>query len=558
MHRVRGRAQTELGKSFINPLRASFRSSRSSPNTVFSSNSPTTTNTTPSNANHAPTHGADTVIDLDSTDTAGDAARRSQDIGGSKTKTHQPPVEHSILGQMKIALFNSYLNILLVLVPVGIALHFTSVSPTIIFVVNFIAIIPLAGLLCFATEELAGRTGEVFGGLLNATFGNAVELIVAVIALAKREVIVVQTSMVGSILSNLLLVLGCSFLLGGFNRYEQYFNTTVAQSASSLLALAVAALIIPTAFHMTATSAAPNVVNSGIVNLSHATAVILLLVYASYLLFQLKTHALLFQMPSQKVPKRHEIHSVEQLTNLIPSSVASANPNVRAGPARDAPEAAEKEQPDNGVVTREGEANDNADDDDEEDAPQLTVAGSVILLTVVTVAVAFCAEFLVDAIDEVCTSTGISRYFVGLILLPIVGNVRIRYHPSYSAHPRPLETNLGFFVQAAEHVTSITVAIKDKMDLAIGVAIGSSLQVALLIIPLIVILGWIMGIEEMTLFFDGFQVIILLVSVLLVNYLIQDGKSNFLEGNLLISMYLIIAVSAWYFPDTQGAAEAGK
>lgn len=173
----------------------------------------------------------------------------------------------TFVGQLRATLLNSWINILLVAVPVGIALNFVNVNPVVIFVVNFIAIIPLAGMLSYATEEIALRTGETIGGLLNASFGsvlkflfvwiviltglhsNAVELIVSIIALVKKEVLIVQTSLVGSILSNLLLVMGMCFFFGGLNRMEQFFNVTVAQTASSLLALAVGSLIIPTAFH---------------------------------------------------------------------------------------------------------------------------------------------------------------------------------------------------------------------------------------------------------------------------------------------------------------------
>ncbi|KAJ3019460.1 hypothetical protein HKX48_002048 [Thoreauomyces humboldtii] len=442
----------------------------------------------------------------------GDAGEGS--VGG-KSSQHQ--LDPSLWGQLRAAVFSSYVNILLVFVPIGIALHFTSVSPTVVFVANFIAIIPLAGSLSYATEEIAMRTGETIGGLLNASFGNAVELIVAIIALTKNEVIIVQTSLVGSILSNLLLVLGMSFVGGGLNRYEQYFNTTVAQTASSLLALALAALVIPTAFATFAASTEATVANptasinspaitttaklDDIVKISRATALIMLAVYGTYLLFQLKTHAHLFNEPSKKVPTRKEIHAMSAAEGGEEGGDADRNPSYAA-------------------ATSEKVA---GNEDGDEPQPELTLTSAILLLLASTVCVAFCAEFLVSAIDAVTTSSGISKYFVGLILLPIVGN-------------------------AAEHVTSVTVACKDKMDLAIGVAIGSSLQVALLIIPLSVVLAWIMGKDEMSLEFDGFQVIILVLAIWLVNYLIQDGKSNFLEGNLLLALYIIIAVAAWFFP----------
>jgi Ca2+:H+ antiporter len=166
---------------------------------------------------------------------------------------------------------------------------------------------------------------------------------------------------------------------------------------------------------------------------------------------------------------------------------------------------------------------DGYDDDKPEvpETPQLSITIAIVTLLISTVLVALNAEYLVDSINSItCGSTGISKNFVGLILLPIVGN-------------------------AAEHATAVTVAVKDKMDLAIGVAVGSSMQIALLVLPFSVVLGWIMG-KDMTLDFDGFQIAVLFVAVLLVNYLIQDGKSHWLEGVLLMTLYIIIAVAAWY------------
>ena len=163
-------------------------------------------------------------------------------------------------------------------------------------------------------------------------------------------------------------------------------------------------------------------------------------------------------------------------------------------------------------------------DDDEPEEPQLSVLVAILTLAASTVLVALNAEFLVDSINDVTCGGGISKNFVGLILRPIVGN-------------------------AAEHATAVTVAIKDKMDLAIGVAVGSSMQIALLVLPLVVVLGWIIGKDDMTLFFDGFQIAVLFVSVLLVNYLIQDGKSNYLEGCMCLGTYIIIAIAFYVYPE---------
>ncbi|RMD41326.1 hypothetical protein DV735_g3795, partial [Chaetothyriales sp. CBS 134920] len=417
----------------------------------------------------------------------------------------KPAHKFTVGNQIRNTLFSSWVNVLLVMSPVGIALHYAHVNSVAVFVVNFIAIIPLAGMLSFATEEIALRTGEVMGGLLNASFGNAVELIVSIIALVQDQTLIVQTSLIGSILSNLLLVMGMSFFFGGINRVEQNFNMTVAQTAASLLFLAVSSLIIPTAFDEFANigteaqnaSLDPSNPKPHVADLSRATSILLLIVYACYLFFQLKSHSRMFSEPSKKTAKRD-----------VKGKLLAALPERFQG--RSSP-----------AVKADDDDDDEADDEAEE--PSLSVWVAVITLAASTALVALNAEFLVDAINDVTCGGGISKNFVGLILLPIVGN-------------------------AAEHATAVTVAVKDKMDLAIGVAVGSSMQIALLVLPFIVVLGWIIGKDDMTLFFDGFQITVVFVAVLLVNYLIQDGKSHWLEGVLLLTLYIIIAVAAWYYP----------
>jgi len=279
----------------------------------------------------------------------------------------------------------------------------------------------------------------------------------------------VQSSMLGSILSNILLVLGCCFLAGGIHNtrtgtargIEQDFNSTVASTMSSLMAVASASLIIPATLYA-ALSDSKEDSESNILILSHGTAIILLILYVLYLVFQLRTHANLF----------------------------------------DAEQAAE---------------------DEDTDEPQMGPWAAGFVLVVVTIAVAICAEYLVDSIDSLVESAHISKTFIGLILLPIVGN-------------------------AAEHVTAVVVALKDKMDLAMGVAIGSSMQIALLVTPFLVILGWIID-KPMTLHFETFETVVFFLSVLVVTYVIQDGKSNYLEGAMLLGLYFIIALAFLVYPD---------
>ena len=358
----------------------------------------------------------------------------------------------------------------------GIALHFTSVNPIVVFVINFIAIIPLAAMLSYCTEEIALYAGETIGGLLNATFGyvflstsltfadicsNAVELIVSVIALLQDQILVVQTSLIGSMLSNLLLVMGMCFFFGGLNRVDQKFNVVVAQTAASLLALSIGALIIPTAFEQqTTTSTSTNaaagssdgsslsVRTSNLAPLSRGTAIILLVVYACYLYFQLKTHIDMYNTPSEKTEKRptgkKDKGEAKRGIANIGGAFAASTQGEQVAP--------------------------RTDEDDEAETPHLSLTTALTTLAVSTVLIGVCAEFMVDGIDPVAKH--ISKTFIGLILVPIVGN-------------------------AAEHATAVTVAVKDKMDLAIGVAVGSSMQVALLVLPLIVVLGWITGHDDM-------------------------------------------------------------
>ena len=328
---------------------------------------------------------------------------------------------------------------------------------------------------------------------------NAVELIVSIIALLQGQNLIVQTSLIGSMLSNLLLVMGMCFFFGGFNRVEQAFNMTVAQTASSLLFLAVSSLILPTAFHSFSGAG-----ETGIRQISHATAILLLFVYACYIFFQLKTHADMYNAKSEKNKKKDMGKHAKKFKNKL-----RRNSKVPAG----------RKSPDPSDLGEEK----GGEEDKEE--PQLSVPVAIFTLAASTALVALNAEYLVDSINAItCTGNGISKNFVGLILLPIVGN-------------------------AAEHATAVTVAVKDKMDLAIGVAVGSSMQIALLVLPFTVVLGWIIdndNTSKLTLVFDGFQITVLFVAVLLVNYLIQDGKSHWLEGVLLQVLYLIIAVAAWY------------
>lgn len=386
---------------------------------------------------------------------------------------HQPNIFQRILTTAWLVLTSNYANVLLVAVPVGIVLGALDMDPIAVFVVNFLAIVPLAALLSFATEELSAKMGQTIGGLMNATFGNAVELIVSIIALREGQIRIVQSSMLGSILSNILLVLGCCFISSGLRRPESVFNTTVASTMSSLMAVASASLIIPaTLYASIANSGHPGDSEQKTLLLSRGTAIIILLLYCLYLFFQLRTHAYLFDAENQE------------------------------------PEEAIAEEDDEEQGLKEGDI--------------LAPIPAMITLVLVTVLVALCAEYLVDSIDAIVQRAHISKTFIGLILLPIVGN-------------------------AAEHVTAVVVSWKGKMDLALGVAIGSSMQIALFVTPFLVILGWAMD-QPMTLQFKGFETVVFFLSVLVVNYLIQDGRSNYLEGAMCIGLYVSLPTTSPIIP----------
>lgn len=382
---------------------------------------------------------------------------------------------------------NSPANWLLVFVPLGMAAEWGGWGSLPVFLLNFLAIVPLAKLLGDATEQVSLPLGPALGGLLNATFGNAVELIVGVVALLQGQLRIVQMSLVGSILSNLLLVLGLSFFVGGLYQSENSFAQTAAQASGSIMTLGCFTMVLPAAYWRSVKSGGqddgalggllstfsqsrpivekpPNEgfdALGGILFISRGTAIILLLIYVGYLVFQLRTHAFLY------------------------------------GATEETPE-------------------------EEEEQLEMSPFASILALLLVTVVTSFNADYLVGAIDDVANMYGISKVFIATILLPIVGN-------------------------AAEHVTSVWMAAKDKMEIALGVSVGSSVQICLGLVPVLVLVGWMVG-QPLTLYFHDFETINLVVSVLLVNSLIQDGKSNYLEGALLVALYLVVALSFWVQP----------
>ncbi|WP_088891736.1 calcium/proton exchanger [Leptolyngbya ohadii] len=359
---------------------------------------------------------------------------------------------------------NLIFTVLLVFVPISVIADVLHWGSLVVFVTACLAILPLAAWMGTATEEIAIVTGPSIGGLLNATFGNATELIIALVALRGGVVNVVKASLTGSIIGNLLLVMGFSMLLGGLRHKEQSFEPTVARINVSTMNLAVVAMLLPTAVDYTS----PGISEPTIQKLSLVVAIVLIAVYLLTLLFSMKTHSYLYDVG-----------------------------------------VAEEEE---GGFTEEGKK------------PNLVLWVGVLL--VVTLLVAIESELLVGALEEATKQLGLTELFTGIILLPIIGN-------------------------AAEHATAVVVAMKNKMDLSVSVAMGSSLQIALFVAPVLVIAGYFWG-QPMDLDFNPFELVAVAVAVFIANSVSSDGRSNWLEGTLLLATYVVIGAAFFFHPVIEG------
>lgn len=349
--------------------------------------------------------------------------------------------------------------ILLGFIPISIAAQGAHWGATAIFLTAACAIVPLAAWMGTATEELAVVVGPTVGGLLNATFGNATELIIALIALQAGLLEVVKASITGSIIGNLLLVMGLSMLLGGLRFKEQNFQSVMARLNASAMTLAVIAILIPTAVSATSSGIEENTMRT----LSSAVAIVLIIVYGLTLLFSMKTHAYLCDV---------------------------------------------------------GEAENETEGEPEHEKPNVWLWTGVLL--VCTLAVAYESELLVSSLEEATEALGLTPLFTGVILVPIIGN-------------------------AAEHATAVTVAMKNKMDLSMAVAMGSSLQIALFVAPVLVLAGWAFG-QPMDLNFNPFELVAVAVAVAIVNSVSSDGRSDWLEGALLLATYAVLGIAFFYHP----------
>ena len=354
----------------------------------------------------------------------------------------------------------NWLLLLLVFIPVALVLEYVvHASALAIFLTSSAAIIPLAALMGRATEELAERLGEGVGGLLNATFGNAAELIIAIVALRAGLVDLVKASITGSIIGNILLVFGASALWGGVKYQRQHFNQTAAGLSATLLVLSAVALVVPAIFHLVV----GNSVALSERTLSVEISVVLILTYVLSLVFSLRTHKHLY--------------------------VGDAGPH--------------------GAALTPG--------------AKSSTGKSVALLLAATAGVALMSEMLVGAVEETAEQFGMNEVFVGVILVALIGN-------------------------AAEHSSAILMAAKNKMDTAITIAVGSSIQVALFVAPVLVFLSYFIAPEPMDLRFTTLEVVAVGISVWIMSLIAQDGESHWMEGVQLLAVYAILALAFFWLP----------
>lgn len=357
--------------------------------------------------------------------------------------------------------FKPSVNWLFIFIPIALALEHAEVSPPLIFFAAAFAIVPIASLIVHATEQLATRTGDAIGGLLNATFGNAPELIICVVALKAGLLDMVRASLIGAILANTLLALGVGFLLGGLRHRNQDYNPTAARVYSSMMLIAVISLAVPSAFNKAFGS-------EGIIReeamLNIGLVVVLLAAYCLYLVFMLKTH------PGSFAPQNSEV--VEETHET-----------------------------------------------------QWSLQRAIGTLVGASVLAAWMSEVLVGAAEGTGTALGMSQVFIGIVFVAIVGG-------------------------AAESGSAIVMATKNRMDMSIGIALGASIQIALFVAPVLVVVSYFIAPEPLLLSFSRVEVIALFMAVLIGALVSGDGHSNWYKGVQLITVYLIIALMFYFLPDT--------
>ncbi|XP_028088197.1 vacuolar cation/proton exchanger 3-like isoform X1 [Camellia sinensis] len=382
-----------------------------------------------------------------------------------------------VLSRTKVVFFSNKINLLVPCGPLAILVDLFTGHQGSVFLLSLLGTIPLAERLGWITEQLAFYTGPMVGGLLNATFGNATELIISIHAMKSGLLRVVQQSLLGSILSNMLLVLGSAFFIGGISHSnkQQVFNKANAEMNSGLLLMAVMGLMFPAVLHVTHTEL--HYGKSELALSRFSTSCVMLVAYAAYLFFQLKSQRNLYGTINE-----------------------------------------EESQADGSLV--------------DEEAPEITKWESIIWLFILTMWISFLSEYLVNAIEGASVTLNIPVAFISVILLPIVGN-------------------------AAEHASAIMFAVKDKLDISLGVAIGSSTQISMFGIPFCVVYGWFLG-HPMDLNFQLFETATLFMTVLVVAFMLQEGTSNYFKGLMLLLCYMIVAASFFVHIDPESIRDKPK
>lgn len=353
---------------------------------------------------------------------------------------------------------------MLVFVPVAIILRLTNASPELIFLTAALGIIPLADLIGEATEELVTYTGPQLGGLLNATLGNAAELIITIFAIRQGLMELVKASIIGSILGNLLLVMGLSLLLGGLKNGIQHFDRRQASNNATLLILALGALFIPSLFSAAIEQFGGEGFLQTEIAFSESVAVVMIVIYGLSLLYSFRNR--------------------DSSLNREPAEVHKA---------------------------------------------KWTLKFSLMILAGATLGIVFMSEVLVGAVESVTVSWGLTEFFIGIIVIPLVGNV-------------------------AEHLVAVEVAIKNKMELSMAVSLGSSIQIALFVAPILVFITLLFPDQTLLLIFNEFELIALATGAFIVAFIAQDGESNWLEGAMLLALYFIIGLAFFFLPVLEAAA----
>jgi Ca2+:H+ antiporter len=384
-------------------------------------------------------------------------------------ETEDPPAVEAGQPRRGLAAFlfsgDGWPYLLVPFIPIALALELIGAGPALIFSTSAIGVIPTAALMGRATEELADRAGPGIGGLLNVTFGNFPELLIAFFALREGLHEVVKASIIGSVLGNILLVMGGSMLVGGLRRERQSFNRRAARSQATMLILASAALVMPAVFALVEGGGLPKPgaelvdFSSSVEDLSLTVAIVLLVAYAGGLWFSLISHRDLFNPPAD----------VEEVEGAEPWSIRR----------------------------------------------------SVILLAIAGIAVGVMSEILVGSIAETAESVGLTEFFIGAVIVAIVGN-------------------------AAEHWVAVYVAAKDKMDLAVNIAVGSAAQVALFVGPLLVVISFFVGPQPLPLVFNGFELGGILLAVIIASHITGQGESTWFEGLMLLALYTVLAAAFLY------------